>query len=1722
MTERTIFLAAIEIADPAARARYLEQSCAGDPTLRQQVESLLASHDREGDFLDSPALEQVAGIRAAENGADHTLAVPHRSAAHEDVAFLSPSTKPGSLGRLGHHEVLEVVGKGGMGIVLRAFDDKLHRVVAIKVLAPHLASNATARQRFVREARATAAVNHDNVIAIHAVDDIGSIPYLVMHFVSGQTLQDKLDRTGPPPLKEVLRIGLQIANGLAAAHKQGLVHRDIKPANILLENGVERVRITDFGLARAADDASLTQSGMIAGTPQYMSPEQAEGKPVDQRTDLFSLGSVLYAMCTGHPPFRAPSTIAVLKRVCEDAPRPPIREANPEIPDWLEAAITRLHAKDPAKRFRTATEVAELLGQRLAQLQQPQPAPLALPTAALAKPPQSGRRRLAATAVLLIAVAVPVGYLMLGSGKSGSVGSPSRTETTSEQTRKPGPLTPQELAKLPSPLDGRKREEIPLGLLALAGGGDPSLAPSELAAVLGEDVIRTVGDIARGLECSPDGKILAVSGNRKVSLYEIDSGKLIRSIETAAEPHRVAFSADMTRLLIVTGQTTADGTAELREIATGNRLQTFTGHRMGVVTGIFGPRDETVVTGGIDCTVRVWETATGKWKYTLPHGGHVHSLAVSPDGKSLITGCNDRALRVWDLETGALSKTFLRHTWAIGSLSFSPNGRLLASSGDREIIVWDAATFDVLQTLPGGGWSRFTDDATLVSSQVGYGDGVQHTVLRWDVKSGKKLAEFPMLGRGGWGHTALTADKKVFFNAPTHVGNVRVLAYDAETGKPLVPGRQHEGPVLALAASPDGKLLASGGADHTVRLWDLETQKLRHVLRNHTLDVTSLAFSPDGKLLASGGTDATIVVWDAARGEEVQTLSGHSRNPSMIAFSPDGRTVAAGADDGRVKRWDVATGKTLEPVRGHSGPVRAVAYSPDGKLLAFGGAEKKVEVVDVPTGRLLHTFALGGGCQNVRFSADVRTLAAAGDSPGDLHLWDLETQKESVFADSGNVLTGLALHPGGGLIAACAAEGTVHFWDRGSGAKKVVSFGPGVGVRQVVFTPEGRYLAAAHNNGTVSILRTPPPPAAVPGTALALPDPVELAKRPHPADALERQNIPPEILPPNPPAGLVGVLGDARLHHRALITALRFVDDDKTLVSVGKDNTVRFWNAASGRQQRQVRIDTANFSGCALSPDGHVLALGYDTPAAPVKLWDLTTEKETRQLDNAADRGVLYPGIAFTPDGKKLVTGGRWYWSKLWDPAAGTEIRRLEHHGCNVYAYAFNSEGTLLASGNEDGVVILWDVASGEQRKKLGQGKSVATVSFSRDGRTLVAGDWHGGAKRWDATTGEELAAFVGHIGAVRAVLLTLDGQTLITGGADKTVRLWDAATGKERLILGRHGDKVLCLALTADGKTLASASEDGVIRLWDVETQKEIRPRQGHLGRVLSIAISPDGKMVATAGEDQTIKLWDLATTKLVRTLSGHTGAVQSAAFHPSGKSLVSQGADGTLRWWDPATGKEVRSADARADTPGVVCSPDGRWFATTGTAGTIVLRDASSGRLVRRLSGHRVGPLRMAFSPNGQLLASAGPDGVRLWDAAGGWQLAECRGPVKGYASVAWGPEGRVLALGTFERTIELRDAWTAEEQGTWPTSADSVSGLAFRADGRLLASLGTDGTVSLLPLEAPRKKTVALVASPSSISAIALTPEGRYLAAANADGTVCVLRLAKPGMLFRPSED
>lgn len=316
-------------------------------------------------------------------------------------SILDAPSHPEMLGRIGHYDIEQVIGRGGMGVVYKGYDTQLNRAVAIKVLSPHLASNVTARKRFEREARAAAAVVHHNVIPIHGVNSQGKLPYIVMHLVGGSSLQEYIEQNGPMETKDIIRVASQIAAGLNEAYKQGLVHRDIKPANILIEDDVSRVTITDFGLARAADDAAMTQTGWLAGTPHYMSPEQSKGKNISHSSDLFSLGSLMYFMATGRVPFRGDGPMAVLNKICNE-PITPVRQINSDVPRRLGDIIEKLLEKRPADRFKTALQLQQTLSEYLAYLQDPQSkkAPRKIQT-------RRSQRRQA------ISLAVSAGFLLL-------------------------------------------------------------------------------------------------------------------------------------------------------------------------------------------------------------------------------------------------------------------------------------------------------------------------------------------------------------------------------------------------------------------------------------------------------------------------------------------------------------------------------------------------------------------------------------------------------------------------------------------------------------------------------------------------------------------------------------------------------------------------------------------------------------------------------------------------------------------------------------------------------------------------------------------------------------------------------------------------------------------------------------------------------------------------------------------------------------------------------------------------------------------------------------------------------------------------------------------------------------------------------------------------------------------------------------------------------------
>jgi serine/threonine protein kinase/class 3 adenylate cyclase len=361
--ERSALLSQLIALDFAYRRRAGEEPQAEEyanrfPALAAGLVTTLTPNPMAAAVTEAEASPQGAGAP------NHSEEVPPTRNGERDAGpydFLAPPQGPDELGRLGPYRVLKVLGAGGMGIVFQAEDPQLQRLLALKVMKPGLAVHADSRQRFLREARAAAAIEHDHIVSIYHVGEDRGVPFLAMPLLRGESLEDRLRRCGKPALAETLRIGRETAEALAAAHQHGLIHRDIKPSNLWLEGERGRVKVVDFGLARAAgSDTPLTQVGVVVGTPQYMAPEQAAGTGVDFRCDLFSLGCILYRLCTDQLPFRGSDTLSILSALALEQPRPP-RQFDPTLPPALSDLVLRLLAKNAADRPPSAQVVAEAL-----------------------------------------------------------------------------------------------------------------------------------------------------------------------------------------------------------------------------------------------------------------------------------------------------------------------------------------------------------------------------------------------------------------------------------------------------------------------------------------------------------------------------------------------------------------------------------------------------------------------------------------------------------------------------------------------------------------------------------------------------------------------------------------------------------------------------------------------------------------------------------------------------------------------------------------------------------------------------------------------------------------------------------------------------------------------------------------------------------------------------------------------------------------------------------------------------------------------------------------------------------------------------------------------------------------------------------------------------------------------------------------------------------------
>lgn len=917
------------------------------------------------------------------------------------------------------YEILGDLGRGGMGIVYKARQLGLNRLVALKMLLSANHAGEEELARFRAEAEALAALRHPNVVQVYEAGEWSGRPYFSMELVEGGTLAGRM--TGEPfASREAAELIETLAGAVQAAHEHGIVHRDLKPANVLMgadaPSGATFPRITDFGLAKFMKrPAGQTRSGAVMGTPAYMAPEQARGdsKNIGPAADVYALGAMLYELLTGRPPFQGESTLGVLLRVLSHEPTPP-RRLHSEIPSDIEAICLKCLEKEPHHRYATAAALATDLRNFLR----------GLPT----DRPESAWRRLE-TELYFKNVAL--------AERAWAAGQPQYVDGYLDAC--PPDLRGWEWHCVRGL--GRGRLLIHRGhkdvVFAVAFSRDGRLLASAsddqtvlLRATDSGEVVKTLGghsDQLYAIRFSPDNRRLAASSqDRMVRVWDLLTGESV--VWTGHTDVVVGVDWSPDGFLVASGSD--DSTIRLWDAATGQTIRVLRGHT-DMVNGVaFSPNSSLLVSGSYDQTVRLWEVATGRERLRLAgHAGFVWSVAFSPDGSRLASGGGDHTVRLWDTATGQELHTLTGHAGAVWGVAFSPDGRRLASvSWDRTVRIWDPGTGQEAVTLRGhadsvNGLAFDSEGRRLATASD------DRTVVVWDAvpaPEGDTAVIGVLRGNGLFVHTvAFSPDGR---RLATGGDDRTVRLWSLATGAVERSLHGHTALITGLAFCPDGAWLVSGSADKTLRIWETATGRELGVLRGHTDRVHGVAVDCNGRI-ASCAWDRTVRVWDAGTKRELRVLHGHTNWVWAVAFSPDGRQLASASTDWTVRLWDADAGTELLGLCGHTLKVQGVAFHPSGALLASAGSDQVVCLWELKTGVCQRRLVgHGGRVYMVAFSPDGRTLASTGEDQT-VRLWSVETGEEvRVFRGHTQPVNAVAFSPDGRLLASAAADGTVKLW----------------------------------------------------------------------------------------------------------------------------------------------------------------------------------------------------------------------------------------------------------------------------------------------------------------------------------------------------------------------------------------------------------------------------------------------------------------------------------------------------------------------------------------------------------------------------------------------------------------------------------------------------------------------------------------------------------------------
>lgn len=1133
-TARDIFLAARAIESGPQRLSYLRRACGADRALLSRVEALLRADEAAGAFLALPAAEPDAGDGDPESGDTHAAAAVPRLTEHAGQI-------------IGRYKLLQQIGEGGFGSVWMAEQrEPVVRKVALKIIKLGMDTRQVIA-RFEAERQALALMDHPHIAKVL---DAGATetgrPYFVMELCTGDAITEYCDKHNLP-IRERLELFAQVCHAVQHAHQKGLIHRDIKPSNILVatQDGRPHGKVIDFGIAKATasrltEKTLFTEHRQLIGTPQYMSPEQAEGSlDIDTRTDVYSLGVLLYELLTGTTPFDPKSlrsaACAEIQRIIREVepPRPSTRlsqntgtlasiaarrhiepkKLNTIIRGELDWIVMKCLEKDRQRRYESASGLAADIRAYLAGA----PVLAAPPSAAYRVRKLIQRNRGAVAGGAAVVAALLIGLVAFAWQ-----------------------------AKI-----ARKQRDDAVTARKAAQDAEAETAAQRSVAVTQRDRARRELERAEGLVYA--GKLLLA----QTDFEHANGGFSLHYLSECQESRRGwEWRYLWTRI-----------NAEL----------TLAGSLGPVSSAAVSPDSRHIVTGCEDGTAKIWDAATGRELFTIDvPGGLVMSMAWSPDGTQIVTGGGPwgpdqhvGVLKTWDAATGKLLFDFRGHADCVWNVAYSPDGLRIVSAagswgyGRGEVKVWSAATGQEEFTLPKQTdrvmGATFSPDGGRIATC-----GADGKVHLWDAATGRAIRDIAY-GGGVWS-VAFSPDGRRIIAGDSD-GTAKI--WDASTGKEQLTLRGHTDWLRSVAFSPDGTRVLTGSADQTAKVWDAATGQEIFSLKGHTGIVRCAVFSPDGKHIVTACHDKTAKVWDAGHGQEVPTLKGHLDFISCIAFSPDSKRIVTGSGDGTAKVWDAATSREIRTFRGSAprtwaqAAIWSVAFSPDGRSIVTGSSDKTAKVWDVETGRVLLTLEHMNSVSSVAFSPDGRCIATASGvratpdaGPGGAKIWDSRSGRLLQTLHHAGVVASVGFSPDGARIVTGGDDGMAKVWDVATGAELVSFMAHTRELRGAAFSPDGLRIVTCSLDGTAKVW-----------------------------DAATGKEL----------LTLAGHTGPVR--------GVTFSPDGSRIVTGSDDHSAKIWDAATGQELLALKAHPAEVWSVAFSPDGQHLATGVARENAIAKLW---------------------------------------------------------------------------------------------------------------------------------------------------------------------------------------------------------------------------------------------------------------------------------------------------------------------------------------------------------------------------------------------------------------------------------------------------------------------------------------------------------------------------------------